>query len=77
MIFRTGGCLIVGNCSEEVLRFVYVFVKNILVAEFQSIYIHRIDVIDAELNAKKNTKLRKRKITVSTPYFSMLKSIDR
>ena len=76
MIFRTGGCLIVGNCSEEVLRFVYVFVKNILVAEFQSIYIHRIDVIDAELNAKKNTKLRKRKITVSTPYFSMLKSID-
>lgn len=73
MIFRTGGCLIVGNCSETVLRFVYDFVTKVLVTEFPNIYIARAE---EESNAgKKEAKIRKRKIVVTTPYFSQLKSI--
>ena len=30
MIFRTGSCLIVGNCTERILRFVYDFIKKIM-----------------------------------------------
>jgi hypothetical protein len=74
MIFRTGGCLIVGNCSEPVLRFVYEYVKQILIEEFPNIYIAR--EVEAEGDGtKKEAKLRKRKINVSTTYFSKLKSI--
>ena len=28
MIFRTGSCLIVGNCTKRVLTFVYEFIKQ-------------------------------------------------
>jgi TATA-box binding protein (TBP) (component of TFIID and TFIIIB) len=37
MIFRTGSCLIVGNCSEEILNFIYDFVKNMLEQEYPNI----------------------------------------
>ena len=30
MMFRTGSCLIVGNCTERILRFVYNYIKQIL-----------------------------------------------
>jgi hypothetical protein len=75
MIFRTGGCLIVGNCSEEVLRFVYDYVKKILLTEFPNIYISRVVDNSVATEDKKESKLRKRKIMVSTEYFSALKSI--
>ncbi len=75
MIFRTGGCLIVGNCSEEVLRFVYDYVKKILLTEFPNIYISRVVDDSVPTEDKKESKLRKRKIMVSTEYFSALKSI--
>jgi Fe-S-cluster formation regulator IscX/YfhJ len=29
MIFRTGSCLVVGNCTERILRFVFEFIKQI------------------------------------------------
>jgi hypothetical protein len=73
MIFRTGGCLIVGNCSETVLRFVYDFVTKILITEFPNIYIARAE--EDQSAGKKEAKIRKRKIVVTTPYFSKLKSI--
>jgi TATA-box binding protein (TBP) (component of TFIID and TFIIIB) len=73
MIFRTGGCLIVGNCSEEILTFVYDFVKNILKDEYQNIYMSKENIGPAE---PKKKKLRKRKITVSTSYLSDLKKIS-
>ena len=76
MIFRTGGCLIVGNCSEEVLRFVYEFVKKMLLTEFPNIFISRAEVIEGPVVDKKDSKMRKRKIMVSTQYFSALKSIE-
>jgi hypothetical protein len=75
MIFRTGGCLIVGNCSEPVLRFVYEYVKQILIGEFPNIYIAREVEAEGGGGEKKEAKLRKRKINVSTTYFSKLKSI--
>ena len=56
MIFRTGSCLIVGNCSEPILQFVFSFIKNILRVEYGSIY-----VPTNEVTAKpKKSKLRKR-----------------
>ena len=73
MIFRTGGCLIVGNCSEEILTFVYDFVKNILKDEYQNIYMSKDNIGPVE---PKKKKLRKRKITVSTSYLSDLKKIS-
>lgn len=56
MIFRTGSCLIVGNCSEPILQFVFNFIKNILRIEYASIC-----VSTNEVTAKpKKSKLRKR-----------------
>lgn len=37
MIFRTGSCLIVGNCSEDILNFIYGFVKRMLAEEYENI----------------------------------------
>lgn len=89
VIFQTGSCIIVGNCSEKVLRFVFEFVKKMLRTEYKSIYIdgdasnvklpieligHDEDAEDdiVKLDKKKN---RKRRITVTTGYFSQLKNI--
>jgi hypothetical protein len=72
MIFRTGGCLIVGNCSEEILMFVYDFVKNLLKDEYAHICMKTENLGEVEV---KKTKLRKRKIMVSTSYFSDLKKL--
>lgn len=58
MIFRTGSCLIVGNCSELVIQTVYQFIKNILREEYSAIY---VPVIDQPTKIKK-TKIRKRTI---------------
>lgn len=58
MIFRTGSCLIVGNCSEPILQFVFNFIKNLLRVEYASIY-----VPTNEVTAKpKKAKLRKRTV---------------
>lgn len=65
MIFRTGGCLIVGNCSEEILTFVYQFVKKLLTEEYKNICMGKEPTHDAE---PKKAKLRKRKIVVSNKY---------
>jgi hypothetical protein len=59
MIFRTGSCLIVGNCSESVLMFVFDFVKNILKEEYGEIYLPKEEEVVVK---PKKTKLRKRTI---------------
>jgi hypothetical protein len=61
MIFRTGSCLIVGNCSEEILMFIFEFIKNILKDEYNSISVDN----DKQLVKVKKTKLRKKTILVS------------
>jgi len=53
MIFRTGSCLIVGNCEEDVLIFVYDFIKKLLYDEYKHICV---------LNEISNNKVKKMKI---------------
>jgi hypothetical protein len=54
--------LIVGNCSEPVLLFVFEFVKSILDNEYEEIYLPK----DEDLVIKiKKTKPRKRMIAFS------------
>jgi len=65
MIFRTGSCLIVGNCNERILMVVYRFIRTILVEEYSSIYVIK-DITDLKI---KNTKIRKKTIQVSTDYY--------
>ena len=57
MIFRTGSILIVGKCSEDVLRIVYEYVKNILMSEYEEIMTSDITTLN-EKTVK--TKLRKK-----------------
>lgn len=65
MIFRTGSCLIVGNCSERVLRFVYEFIKELLIVEFHEICL----CTDESANKNKKIKIRKRSIQMSGDYY--------
>ena len=39
MIFRTGSVLIVGNCTKNILKIIYLFLKKILVQEYPNIFI--------------------------------------
>lgn len=68
MVFRTGSCLIVGNCTERILMFVFEFIKKMLAAEYDE-----IKVMNEEPVVKnKKTKLRKKTFlvggTVVPPY---------
>jgi hypothetical protein len=66
MIFRTGSCLIVGNCSESILMFIFDFIKNILKQEYE-----RISVVSEEPVVKtKKSKLRKKNVTISNNYYA-------
>jgi len=65
MIFRTGSCLIVGNCSEKILLYIFEFIKNILQSEY-----HQIHTANEEVVVKnKKTKIRKKKINISQSYY--------
>ena len=66
MIFRTGSCLIVGNCTERVLKFVFEFIKKILSAEYKIINV----VTEEPTNKNKKIKLRKKTIIMSQNYFT-------
>ena len=65
MIFRTGNCLIVGNCSKEILMFVFEYVRGILMDEYEAIRaLNDVPVI----KLKKN-KPRKKQILFSKEYY--------
>jgi len=66
MIFRTGSCLIVGNCTERILKFVFEFIKKILAEEYENISV----VTEEPVNKNKKVKLRKKTITMSQDYYS-------
>ena len=67
MIFRTGSGLIVGNCSEKILVFIFNFIKNILFQEYEN-----ISVINMDTNVKvKKPKLRKKTIQISKEYLKL------
>jgi len=65
MIFRTGSCLIVGNCCETILQFVYSFIKKMLAEEYANIRL----IIENTAPKIKKTKLRKKTIYVTREYF--------
>jgi len=66
MIFRTGSCLIVGNCSEKILRFIYNFIKNILETEYNNIHVEN----EVQVIKNKNIKLRKKTIFMTNEYYN-------
>jgi hypothetical protein len=68
MIFRTGSCLIVGNCSEKILLFIFDFIKNMLIDEYPNIVV----TTDETVSKVKKTKLRKRSINISANYYSTI-----
>jgi len=66
MVFRTGSCLIVGNCSEKILFFIFDFLKDILSKE----YAH-IRVVNESTDVKqKKAKIRKKTIVVTADYLA-------
>jgi hypothetical protein len=68
MIFRTGSCLIVGNCSEKILKFIFEFIKNILLTEYPNIRVENTDPI----SKTKKTKIRKKNITITGEYYDKI-----
>ena len=70
MVFRTGSCLIVGNCNEKVLMFVYDFIKQLLHDEYVN-----IRVLNADTNVKiKTKKVRKKMVQMTKGYMNNLRS---
>lgn len=68
MVFRTGNCLIVGNCTRDVLQFVFEYVKRILMDEYEFIKaIHDVPVVKL-----KKKKPRKRTVLLERSYFNSL-----
>jgi hypothetical protein len=66
MIFRTGSCLIVGNCSEKVLTYIFEFIRKILQTEYQNIY----TTTEEFVIKNKKIKMRKKKINISQTYYN-------
>ena len=65
MIFRTGSVLIVGMCDENVLQYIYNYLKNILTSEFK--YICQKIISPLELQQKnKKKKIRRKTIQILT-----------
>ena len=62
MIFRTGSVLIVGQCTEDVLKIIYNYVSNLLIKEYINIKIS--NKIETKSKAPKVKKKRKKKIMV-------------
>jgi DNA topoisomerase-2 len=68
MIFRTGNCLIVGNCTKTILTFVFEFVKGLLMREYDIIKaIHDIPV-----SKMKKNKPRKKVVYYTPTIYSTL-----
>jgi hypothetical protein len=67
-IFRTGSCLISGNCSEEIVFYIYGFLKNILQNEYYNICSNYL-----KPNFKEKTvKLRKKVVCMTRDYYNSL-----
>lgn len=72
MVFRTGSCLIVGNCTEKILRYVFEFIKKVLQDEYYEI----CSPNEVHSTKIKQTKIRKKKITLSnTNYNNIINNI--
>ena len=65
MIFRTGSVLIVGKCSDDDLNDIYEYIKNILIAEYNT-----VSTIYIEKKKKVVVKKRKKKVIYVTKSLS-------
>lgn len=72
MIFRTGSCLIVGNCSEPILQFIFEYIKRILVAEYYQIYTTTENLIIKN----KKMKIRKKFVAMTQGYYETVGKTD-
>ena len=63
MIFRTGSVLIVGKCDVDELEQIYLYLKNILIEEYQIICEHTTESVP-EKKQDKPRKQRKKSITI-------------
>ena len=68
MIFRTGNCLIVGNCTKSILTFVYKTVKQILMDEYEQIKANQ----DVPVAKVKKNKPRKKSVQFTAEYYDNL-----
>jgi hypothetical protein len=66
MIFRTGSCLIVGNCSKPILLFIFKFIRRILIEEKDNISM----VVEDSPEKTKKTKVRTRMTMMTQQYYS-------
>jgi hypothetical protein len=71
MVFRTGSCLVVGNCSEKMIRFIFDFIKKLLTDEYENIFVEQFD---EEIKTKR-IKLRRKNITCSSKYFQSISQV--
>jgi hypothetical protein len=68
MIFRTGSCLIVGNCTRKILDYIYEFIKKLLYDEYSNIM-----TPSEETTVKvKQQKIRKKNISVTKEYMESI-----
>jgi hypothetical protein len=72
MIFRTGSVLIVGNCSETILRIVFDFIKIVLSNEYLNIRV----ISDIHSAKVKKLKIRKKTIMLSMDYYNKISEIS-
>ena len=68
MIFRTGSCLIVGNCEEHIIYFVFQFIKNILKKEKNIISIQN----SIKMIKKKYIKIKKKNVFLTNEYYNTI-----
>jgi hypothetical protein len=64
-LVKEGSCLIVGNCTEKKLYFVYDFIKRLLYEEYPVIYVHNENTVVKE----KKMKLRKKQVVMTKEYY--------
>jgi hypothetical protein len=68
MIFRTGSGLIVGNCSDKILFYIFDFIKNILEVEYTNIRVTN----EVPIVKDKSLKIKKRIAVVSDEYYKQI-----
>jgi hypothetical protein len=68
MIFRTGSCLIVGNCPEKTLLFVFEYIRDILIEQCDRICVKRDDT---PVKGKK-PKQRKKNVSITSNYYTKI-----
>jgi TATA-box binding protein (TBP) (component of TFIID and TFIIIB) len=62
MIFRTGSVLIVGKCSEYILKTIYEYIKNLLESEFHKIFSESHNSTEHDDLMESKRKVRKKTI---------------